>query len=279
LSQLAKIFTVLVLILSVVFVTATLMLFAQRQNWRAQTQERESRISQLRKEMAKQKEDYEGIVNEKNEAIRDLENKVADQNHLIDTLTAERDKALADQKQAELALARLQDDHKVAIQTLQQQTSRASRLEGELETAKKERQEAFSKMQQAIDARRDAEAKLASLETKLKDVERALYKANQEIAAMKRGTLAEGKYVSATEKINGRIRKIEGDIFLLDVGSVDGVRERYLFTVYRGDKYLGQLVATKVTPDYTIAEVVPETTKEPGKMRENDNVTTRLDIR
>ncbi len=258
--------------------TASLMLFAQRQDWRGRAEERESEIAELNRELTRQKADYEGIVDEKNEAIGDLENKRADQAHLIDTLTAERDKAIADQKQAGLALTRLQEDHKVALQTLAEQTSTASRLEDELKTAKTKRQEAFTKMQQAIDVQRDAEVKLASLETKLKDAEKALYAANQQIVAITMGTLREGKYVTATEKINGRIRKVKGDIYLLDVGSVDGVRERFLFTVYRGKEFLGQLVAAKVNPDYTIAEVVPEMTKEPGEIRENDNVTTRLDI-
>lgn len=278
-SQLAKIFTVVVLVLSVLFAAATLMLFAQRQNWRSESEKLQGDLSALKRDMENQKKNYDGILSEKNSAIESLESELRYAKAETDTRTTERDKALADQKQVELALVRLQEDHKVTVQTLEKETSRAARMEEELATARSDRQEAVDKMQQAMDAQRDAEAKLASLETKLRDLEKKWYAAEQELKTLMAGGLAGEEFKTAPEKINGRVTRIAGEVMQLNVGANDGVKEKYKFTVYRNGKYLGQLWARSVAPTYTIAEVIKRYTKDLEAIKEGDLVTTRIDVR
>lgn len=56
-------------------------------------------------------------------------------------------------------------------------------------------------------------------------------------------------------RIRGRVTGVDPKLGLvvLDVGEADGVRERYAFTVYRGESYVGRVVVSQVFPDYCAA--------------------------
>jgi hypothetical protein len=64
------------------------------------------------------------------------------------------------------------------------------------------------------------------------------------------------------------------DVYILSVGSKDGVKEGYEFTVYRGNEYVATVVVDHAYPNYSAAHTKPGTKKrdaQPG-----DEAATRL---
>ena len=66
----------------------------------------------------------------------------------------------------------------------------------------------------------------------------------------------------------------EIDLVMLSVGSLDGVKEGYRFTIYRGERYIGKVEVEKVFADMSSAKILADWTKEP--IKENDDAATRV---
>ena len=66
----------------------------------------------------------------------------------------------------------------------------------------------------------------------------------------------------------------EVTVVMLSVGSDDGVKEPYRFTIYRGERYIGKVEVTKVFADTSAAKVLPDWMKE--EIREGDDASTSV---
>ncbi len=66
----------------------------------------------------------------------------------------------------------------------------------------------------------------------------------------------------------------DAKLVMLSVGSDDGVKKGYRFTVYRNDQYIGKVEVVKVFNDMCSAKVLKPWTK--GRIREGDEVATRV---
>ena len=81
--------------------------------------------------------------------------------------------------------------------------------------------------------------------------------------------------IQAAATIRGKV--IAADKFcgvvVINVGETSGVRARYAFTVYRGDKFVGTIVVDDTFPDMSSAHY-GKTMK--GHVEVGDEVTTRL---
>jgi uncharacterized protein (DUF3084 family) len=96
---------------------------------------------------------------------------------------------------------------------------------------------------------------------------------------------AEGKTSAATDKtasvsgtsdspIVGEITSIRDNLASLSIGSAQGVKDGMEFTIFRGDKYLGKLVITKVLPEQSAGEF----TQKQCEIQKGDKVTDKLEL-
>ena len=78
-------------------------------------------------------------------------------------------------------------------------------------------------------------------------------------------------------RVRGRVRAVDPGLGLvvLDVGEAHGVRERYAFTVYRDEAYIGRVVVSQVFPDYAAARYGPSMRAD---VEVGDEAATRLHI-
>jgi len=83
--------------------------------------------------------------------------------------------------------------------------------------------------------------------------------------------------IKATELIRGKVKAVDKmlGLVVLDVGERHGVKPRYGFTVYRGDKYVGRIVVDEAFPDLSSARY-----GRTMKLHVNvgDDVTTKLAV-
>ncbi|MBI4614675.1 MAG: hypothetical protein HY720_13780 [Planctomycetes bacterium] len=82
--------------------------------------------------------------------------------------------------------------------------------------------------------------------------------------------------VKVPRPLDGKVVAVNGDVLLamINLGEKEGVEKGLVLTVYRGDRYIGQIVVDQVYPDMSSARIDPRFLT--GQMKEGDDVTTRI---
>jgi DNA repair exonuclease SbcCD ATPase subunit len=173
-------------------------------------------------------------------AQSDLNNKLTDLNKQVDSTRNE--------------LATSESERKAAIDKNRAQADEIARLSQDKETAEKSLAAANTK------AKSDAD-QLDNLRTTLE-----MYK-------KEKGALSAGVVMN---DVHGVVQACNNnlDIYVLSVGSKDGVKEGYEFTIYRDSKYVTTIVIDKVFPNYSSGMSKPGTKKM--DVMPGDEAATRL---
>lgn len=275
-TLLGKIFTVLIFVMSLVFMSFTVMTFATHKNWKeAVTAEGglKDQISDLQ------------LVNQ------DLEQQTRVKKEKIAEERAARQRALAGLHSKYVNIQTLLDSERVKTgqleasltelaQNLTEAETRAKtllaevqQLQDEIKTARETREE---HRQQAV-ALSDQHARL---ESKYREVEERRNQLAQQVVAREKVMKEYGLTVhSLTERtppvLYGQVTQISSQnnkILEISLGSDDGLRVDHQVDVYRERSYLGRATIRKVTHNKAVAEVV--FLKSP--IRRGDSVTTKL---
>jgi cell shape-determining protein MreC len=274
LSTLAKAFVVIVLLLSVLVAVATMGLFAQKTDWQSKAKQANSEKEKALQQMEADKADFTSQLDQKNEKIRQLTADVEDEQHRADVIARERDSNASLLKESEAKLSQAMTENAKLSEVAKAQSERISQLEQQNETLKTEKAEAFQKQQEYFNRVAELERELTNLERKYRDlVEKEQPTVEKTVTPVTSPTEV-GR--QAPGKIDGVIREKMENFLAISVGSDDGVKQDYIFHVYRGTSYLGGLVVTEVHPEMSIGRILKEITTDPNNIRKGDNVTTRF---
>jgi hypothetical protein len=85
-----------------------------------------------------------------------------------------------------------------------------------------------------------------------------------------------GEPTGPVSPIEGKVLAVrpEVNLVMLSVGSDDGVKKGFRFTVYRGEQYLGKIEVETVFSDMSSARILTDWTKD--QIKENDDASTRV---
>jgi len=85
-----------------------------------------------------------------------------------------------------------------------------------------------------------------------------------------------GEPTGPVSPISGKVLAVrpEVNLVMLSVGSDDGVKKGFRFTVYRGEDYVGKIEVEKVFSDMSSARILTDWTRKP--IKENDDASTRV---
>jgi peptidoglycan hydrolase CwlO-like protein len=156
----------------------------------------------------------------------------------------------------------------------------AARAEISTETAGRREAEAKNKAQADENARltqdkETAEKALGAAAAAQKALEDQLDTASTTLARYRKekGPLTGGMDMA---DLKGVVMAVDNkvDIYVISVGSKDGVKEGYEFTVYRGSDYVSTIVIDKVFPNYASGMTKPGTKKR--DVQAGDECATRL---
>ncbi len=75
-------------------------------------------------------------------------------------------------------------------------------------------------------------------------------------------------------ELDGRVIAIQKDLLQISLGQDDGLRVGHQLDVYRGALYLGRVKIRETQPSSAVCEILPEYQK--GQIRKDDNVITSL---
>lgn len=265
-STLTKVFTVLLVILSIAFTVMTVSFAANSTNWRAAAekfqQERDLADANLRHQIAAgaaQLAAANDALQRQLQRVADLEKSVREKESAAAQLQLQADRIAAEKSSAEALnrglLAQLQaaettrNEYRKQRDDLEQQSVDLNRRNVDLNDRVNELTARIAVM---VEQRRQFEQQINLLKQENEAMARSTGKApiatslEEPQGAALTGVTATTPMARAA--IRGQVVEIAGDVVTLSVGSSDGVQPGMVFVVHRGDEYVGDLKIDLVDP-------------------------------
>ena len=288
-SLLAKIFVVVVTVLSLVFLGVQATLFYHSTDWRDAYERLQGRMKLVVEEKQNEIVAVQSQVKDLDKTIEQLNSSVAQ----IKTVSKAAESALAD-KSAELQrqvsqYSNLETAHKTLASAAEEKdkqikeyTGRISQLEDSLKTAQNEKELAEAQVARVTSIKTTLEKDLAEVRkdytaSKQKVLDMQLVMDELERQGVPIGTLVVNH--KPVPPINGKVAGVRTDtqpaLVLVTVGKDDKVEKGFAFTVYRGSTFVGKVVVEKVMADSAGCRVL--FTAAGQTIKAGDDVATRLD--
>lgn len=268
-----KIFTMLILIMSIVFMAFSMMVFATHKNWKDTAGKLNTSLTTANTALKDAKEALERVKTDfareqasrkaalaalQVRASRAEDAEAAKQNELA-TLAATHSKATATAEEAQRRMAILEDETK--------------RLRDELRHAQQNTDKMFLTVVDLTDKLNQAESLRQNLEERNRE-------ATQQMSQMKmvldrNGLAADSLVAHIPPKVDGVVLEVsDRDLLEISIGADDGLKIGHSLDVYRGNQYLGRIVIKKTNPDRAVGQVMKELQR--GQIRRGDRVTTKF---
>ena len=280
-----KILIFMIFIMSLVFMSFAIAVYATHENWRAVVERpREQAVGDKRPGLKFQLEDAQKANAELQAQLEKLTADVARQE-------AERKQEVAKLATKNQELTTANNDFKknyedlvkkdqAAVDTLGTQSKVLERITTEVEglrvdirNTQEQRDKNFNAVVSLTDEKHQAEGTRRRLE------ERRLQLANQ-VAAQKlvleRAGLNEFTPLSPPQVAGKIVAVNRNDMLEVDIGADDGIRNGYTLEIFRGAKYLGRMKVISTTADQAVGQILPNFKK--GVIQKGDNVTTRFKL-
>jgi hypothetical protein len=278
-----KIFTVLIFVFSIVFMTFAMMVFATHRNWKEYADNTTAGPNkplglkqQLEALQAKKKEADDLIQKMRN----DLAQEQAARRHALAALQVRATKSEQELAAKQQELDALSAQHTAAAQTAKTAQERLTTLEASNQATRDELRTA----QQASDKSFQAVVSLTDKLNQAESVRQILDERNKEaafqIAQMKMVLDANGLRPDALvshipPKVEGVVLGVgRENLIEISIGRDDGLREGHSLDVYRGSTYLGRMIIRDTAPDRAVGQMIREMQR--GQIKEGDRVTTKF---
>jgi hypothetical protein len=280
-NWLGKVFVVLILIMSLVFMGLAMAVYATHKNWREVIEG----PTGLRKQL-----DDARVANEQLKS---------EHNRLVATLTAEKEDAenqaakLATQREA---LAKLNVQIQAKVDQLQQQqrehiaavastqklneglTTEATGLRQQIRTEQQARDAAFAKTLEATEAVHQLTGQYENARERTEQLTKQVSGMTHVMREQGLDPATEpGAVVPTVDGLVSQVRRTAGaQLVELTIGSDDGLKVGNTVEVFRGSKYLGRVEILRTSPDKSVGRV--DRRFQQGRIEEGDRVATRLKL-
>jgi len=281
-TLLGKIFTVLILIMSVAFMMLASMIFATHRNWRyevlrprddpkgpglkVQVQDLKKLNDQLGEELKRAGDDLGREQAARLYALAGLQTKL-EQSELR---LVQREKEFADLQAAHGTMATTLESNQARLDAMDKETNQ---LRASLRDSQQARNEKFDQVVQLM----DKVAELEGVKKNLQEYEKQLLTqvARQKRVLESRNLDEFTPVVDVPPRVDGIVTAVgEKDLIEISLGSDDGLRAGHTLDVFRNNSYLGRVKIVRTEPDKAVAEILGAYRK--GIIRKGDRVATKL---
>jgi hypothetical protein len=278
-----KIFVVLIMVMSLVFMAFAMMVYATHKNWNeivtlSPDQATGGRQPGLIHQLATEKARTTSLQEELDKLKQTLETERQNlRQRLAAAETARVDLARQlEQLEGQYDTIKLESDKRLASLTVAQKNETALRTEveglrEEIRTAQKARDEAFTQVVQMTDELQQAKSEWERLRalnddlvSKVTALDLALQDHNINPYSDSVPPRVDGLIVATDER--GMVE--------VNLGSDDGLRKGHRLEVVSNNKYLGRIEVIRAEPDQSAAIVLPEYRR--GPIQKGDSVRSRL---
>jgi hypothetical protein len=277
-NWLGKVFVVVILIMSLVFMGLALAVYATHKNWQQVSVDLKKKLTDAQSENAK-------LQTEHNRRVEDLEREKTIAEQQVAKLDSER-VALTDryaQAQTELeGLRQNQRDHIAAVASTQKinegLAGEVTELRGRIRTTLQDRDSLFKK---ALDATEELHKAASEYNTTLeRNKQLTKQVAGKDVVMREKGIDPNTDPNSVVPIVEGVVSKIErkagGQLVEITIGADDGLKTGNTLEVSRGAKYLGRVEIIQTSPDKAVGRV--DRTFQQGQIQEGDRVATRIKL-
>jgi len=281
-STLTKVFVVLVLVISLVYLGVSATLFAHRVDYKDKW-ESEVAAHNVSKEAAKtEKTALEADIKTKKDELQardatvaDANNRAAEAKREADALRNDFNKLKGDYTALVAEQQRLQANNNDLAQrneNLNKQNSEEKKLR---EDAQRVRDTVQAELLAAQDRLEKAYKDIAEMEKQIVDVSRAKNDIEAQLAYLRERVPNIGD-LAVEPKIDGVVLGVSDkvNLVLISVGTKDKVQIGYKFTVYRGSQYVSKLVVDKVEDGWAACRELTEFRKD--AIQQGDSASTRV---
>jgi len=281
-TTLGKVFTVLIFIMSILFMGFSVVVFATHRNWKMAVDNTDTAKGPLglKQQLQAQVETNKGLRAELDSLTNRLAVEMAARRSAISTLETKLADAQQRLSQKEAELAGLQSAQTEATAALNLAETRLKelvidiqKLRDEIRLVQGQRDESFQRVVDLTDKLYSS----AGVERNLKERESQLI---GEISKYKRVTDVLGVNPSMPVEmiappLDGIVMAV-GDKNLIEVslGSDDGLRVGHRVEVFRDNSYLGSALVLKTDPDRAVAQMDEKSQR--GLIKVRDRVATKL---
>lgn len=284
-SVFAKIFIVINLVLSVVFLTVSSTVLTQRADYKRQLEEQVQKNTELEAKGKRREEDLTTRNLNLQEDIKSYQSQTESLLREISTLRGENLKLAKKFDQQHLLFQALNGSFQSQtrmIEAITQQNSnlnqvlalednKLSEFKDAMHRAKNQAYAAMATNQGLQGQLRDKDQQISDLDEQLNEFKSKIDHLKdlgikvEELTQVKVPPPLDGKVVAFNEEVN---------LVMVNLGAKQGVEKGMIFTVHRGSTYVGQIVVEQVYPDMASARIDPRFENE--QTREGDDVTTRI---
>lgn len=280
-NLLGKIFVFAIMVMSIVFMTLALAVYATHKNWKDIVEGPnglKTQLSTAQAQLAQKVSDYnrlesqlKGELESAQQQVRKLESErvaLVDRNAGV---LAELEQLRAERREATAAVNATQENN-------QRLAEEVSKLRTDIRTNEKARDEAFATTLKATEALHQTTGELQN------SIERNRQLTDQ-VSGMTRVMDANGidpntPPDAVTPTVDGLVSQVRqaagAQLVEITIGSDDGLKQGNTVEVYRGGRYLGRLEIVKTSPDRAVGRV--ERRYQQGQIQEGDRVATRLRV-
>lgn len=285
-SPLAKVFTIINIVLSLAFFGSTASLFATRVNWRQKALE-------FKEEADKELARLQDLYSKQGGRLLELDKQFATLNTNYNTVSTEKANLQTNltAKEGDLASANVRIDSEVKrntqlLGTKQDLEKQISELNNRLDTTRKDAEEAKQSQEKALAEMTRFRLDLDKLNAEhskglieLTEVQEKLSTAELQLGVVaKAGIQVEPLLTGIAPPINAVIQAVkpQDKLVVLSVGRDQKVQEGFKFTVYRNDKFIGKVQVIKVYEDLCGARVLFTANENKEKIQVGDKAATQL---
>jgi hypothetical protein len=272
-SLVGKIFTMLILILSIIFMAFSMMVFATHKNWKATAGTLQTQLAAANTAL---KDSQAALEREKTELAREqAARKAALASLQVRASGAEQRLAAKEKELGDLTAA-----HSQATEAAKVAQDRLAVLEKETQGLRTTLRDEQKRRDQMFLTALDLTDKLNQAESVKENLEEVNTQAVKQMSQMKQVLDAHGLrpdtlVTHIPPKVEGVVIDVsDKDLLEISIGADDGLKVGHALDVYRGNQYLGRIVIRKTNPDRAVGQVMKELQR--GQIKRGDRVTTKF---
>jgi signal transduction histidine kinase len=272
-SLVGKIFTMLILILSIVFMAFSMMVFATHKNWKEQAGKLQTSLQGANTALNDAKA---ALEREKNELAREQAARKSSLAALQVRARGAEDRLSAKEKE----LGDLTAAHSQATEAAKVAQDRLAVLEKETQGLRDLLREEQRKRDQMFLTMVDLTDKLNQAESVKQGLEEVNTQATKQMSQMKQVLDAHGLRPDTLvshipPKVEGVVIDVsDKDLVEISIGADDGLKVGHALDVYRNNQYLGRIEIRRTSPDRAVGRVMKELQR--GQIKRGDRVTTKF---
>ncbi|MEX2176920.1 MAG: hypothetical protein WD872_21310 [Pirellulaceae bacterium] len=278
-----KIFTVLILVMSIMFMSFSVMVYATHKNWEeyaTNTVTTGGKPLGLESQLA-QAQQATKDANDLIQSLRtDLKNEQAARAAVLGAMSARLVRSESDLAAEQAELAALFTSHSQATAAAEEAQKRLTTLEEEIAATRGDlrttEQDLDTKMAAVIRLTDDLNQAISLRDQEKERNTQAVLQIAQMKSVMDANNLTVDSLVShIPPKVEAVVLEVGAkDLIEISIGSDDGLKVGHAMEVYRDNTYLGRIVIRRTAPDRAVGQILKELQR--GQIKRGDRVSTKL---